>query len=88
MSAKARIRTKLPEFPSRDAWSAAWQKHWSKVGLPGYELPVGGRIKQGVFAKDEIGFGYVTDSPREAVDLILRSLPCAVGRTLRPLKAS
>ena len=43
MSTKARIRPNLPHFPSRDAWSTAWQKHWSKVGLPGYELPVGGR---------------------------------------------
>src|SRR5215831_10774685 len=25
-----------------DDWERAWQKHWSKVGLPGYELPVGG----------------------------------------------
>ena len=32
-------------------------------------------MKQGVFARDEIGFGYVTDSPEEAVDLIVRSLP-------------
>jgi uncharacterized protein (TIGR00730 family) len=43
MSAKTRIRSTLPNFPSRDTWSAAWQKHWSKVGLPGYELPAGGR---------------------------------------------
>src|SRR6516225_8452050 len=25
-----------------DEWEQSWQKHWSKVGLPGYELPVGG----------------------------------------------
>jgi uncharacterized protein (TIGR00730 family) len=43
-------------------------------------------MKQGVFAKDEIGFGYVTDSPREAVDLIVRSLPAAVKRCLKPLR--
>jgi hypothetical protein len=35
-------------------------------------------IKAGVFAQEEIDFGYVTDSPREAVDLIVRSL--APGR--------
>jgi hypothetical protein len=29
----------------------------------------------GVFDKDEIGFGRVTDSPREAVELIVCSLP-------------
>lgn len=43
-------------------------------------------MKAGVFAKDEIGFGYVTDSPQEAVDLIVRSLPLAVRRRLNPLK--
>jgi uncharacterized protein (TIGR00730 family) len=42
MSHKARAKTTLPQQPSRDAWSKAWQTHWSKVGLPGYELPVGG----------------------------------------------
>jgi predicted Rossmann-fold nucleotide-binding protein len=42
-------------------------------------------MRQGVFAKDEIGFGYVTDSPKEAVDLILRSLPKVVRQKLRPL---
>ena len=41
-------------------------------------------MDQGVFAKEEIGFGYVTDSPREAVDLILRSLPSAVKARLQP----
>src|SRR4029077_20559875 len=42
-------------------------------------------MREGVFAKDEIGFGYVTDSPREAVDLVVRSLPPAVKARLRPL---
>jgi len=28
--------------PAADAWERSWQKHWSKVGLPGYELPVDG----------------------------------------------
>jgi uncharacterized protein (TIGR00730 family) len=42
-------------------------------------------MKEGVFAKDEIGFGYVTDSPKEAVNLILRSMPAAVKDRLRPL---
>jgi hypothetical protein len=44
-------------------------------------------MKQGVFAKDELGFGYVTDSPREAVDLIERSLPRTVKARLQPLSA-
>ena len=42
-------------------------------------------IKEGVFAQDEIGFGYVTDSPREAVKLVASSLPASVARCLKPL---
>ena len=42
-------------------------------------------MKAGVFARDEIGFGYVTDSPKEAVDLVLRSLPPTVHACLKPL---
>src|SRR5580765_8429727 len=35
--------SKLPGFPAANAWERAWQKHWSKIGLPGYELPVSRR---------------------------------------------
>jgi uncharacterized protein (TIGR00730 family) len=42
-------------------------------------------MNEGVFARDEIGFGYVTDSPSDAVDLIVRSLPSAVRRHLKPI---
>lgn len=42
-------------------------------------------MKEGVFARDEIGFGYVTDSPRQAVELVLRSLPQQVRSRLKPL---
>jgi uncharacterized protein (TIGR00730 family) len=42
-------------------------------------------MKQGVFTQEEIGFGRVTDSPREAVDLVLRSLPPGVRACLKPL---
>jgi len=42
-------------------------------------------MKEGVFARDEIGFGHVTDSPKAAVDLVLRSLPEAVKARLKPL---
>jgi hypothetical protein len=45
-------------------------------------------MKQGVFARDEIGFGHVTDSPWEAVDLIVRSLPAAVRSRLKPLPSA
>lgn len=41
-------------------------------------------MSEGVFAKDEIGFGRVSDSPREAVELIARSLPPAVRAHLKP----
>ena len=40
-------------------------------------------MRQGVFKKDEIGFGFVTDSPAEAVEVILRSLPTAVRTQLK-----
>jgi hypothetical protein len=42
-------------------------------------------MKQGVFTKDEIGFGYVTDSPREAIELIVHSLPPALAARLNPV---
>jgi predicted Rossmann-fold nucleotide-binding protein len=45
-------------------------------------------MRQGVFAKEEIGFGYVTDSPRKAVDLIVRSLPSELRSQLEPLAAT
>ncbi len=41
-------------------------------------------MDEGVFSKKEIGFGRVTDSPREAVDLILKSMPPAVCDRLKP----
>src|SRR5215471_21406249 len=38
-------RTPSNKFKARrsplDEWERAWQRHWSKVGLPGYELPPG-----------------------------------------------
>jgi len=40
-------------------------------------------MKQGVFAQEEIGFGRITDSPAEAVDLIVRGLPLAVQQRLK-----
>ena len=43
-------------------------------------------MAQGVYTKDELKFGHVTDSPQEAVRIILRSLPPAVRKKLRPLK--
>jgi uncharacterized protein (TIGR00730 family) len=54
-------------------------KFWNGLREWGQEM-----MKEGVFARDEIGFGYVTDSPKEAVDLILRSQPAAVRARLKP----
>lgn len=45
-------------------------------------------IKEGVFREDEIGFGRITDSPREAVDLIVASLPPMVKSQLTPLSTA
>jgi uncharacterized protein (TIGR00730 family) len=57
-------------------------KFWKGMRQWGQEM-----MRAGVFARDEIGFGYVTDSPKEAVDLVVRSLPPAVRRRLKPLSA-
>jgi len=45
-------------------------------------------VKQGVFGADELGFGHVTDSPREAVDRVIRALPQAVRERLAPVPGS
>jgi uncharacterized protein (TIGR00730 family) len=42
-------------------------------------------VREGVFAADELGFGHVCDSPREAVDRIVRALPPAVRERLNPI---
>src|SRR5262245_15502089 len=55
-------------------------KFWDGMRKWGQEM-----MQEGVFARDEIGFGYVTDSPKEAVDLIVRSLPSAVRKRLAPM---
>ncbi len=41
-------------------------------------------MREGVFAQDEIGFGRITDSPQEAVGLILHGLPPSVRKRLKP----
>jgi uncharacterized protein (TIGR00730 family) len=41
-------------------------------------------VKHGVFEQEELGFGRVTDSPREAVDLIIRSMPLELRSLLKP----
>jgi len=56
------------------------EKFWDGMRKWGHFM-----IKQGVFTQDEIGFGRITDSPTEAVELIVRSLPPAVRRRLKPV---
>jgi hypothetical protein len=41
-------------------------------------------MKHGVFQKKELGFGCITDSPQEAVELILRSMPAHLRERLKP----
>jgi predicted Rossmann-fold nucleotide-binding protein len=55
-------------------------KFWRGLREWGQEM-----MKEGVFGRDEIGFSYVTDSPEEAVDLIVRSLPSAMKKCLKPI---
>ena len=42
-------------------------------------------MEEGVFHRDEIGFGYVTDSPKEAVELIIRGIHPSVRKCLKPM---
>lgn len=42
-------------------------------------------MAEGVFARNEIGFGYITDSPKQAVDMILRGIHPSVRACLKPL---
>jgi uncharacterized protein (TIGR00730 family) len=41
-------------------------------------------MRHGVFEKQELGFGRITDSPQEAVELILRSVPEHLRKRLKP----
>ncbi len=42
-------------------------------------------MAEGVFAREEIGFGHVTDSPKEAVERIISGLHPSVRACLKPL---
>ena len=67
---------KIGPFPLILMGSAFWRglREW------GQEM-----MREGVFGRDEIGFGYITDSPKDAVDLIVRGLPPSVRSCLKPL---
>ena len=45
-------------------------------------------VKHGVFEKWELGFGRVTDSPQEAVELVIRSMPLELRKLLKTQKAA
>lgn len=43
-------------------------------------------VEQGVFDAKEIGFGKIIDSPSEAVEMVVRSLPMSLREHLKPIK--
>jgi hypothetical protein len=43
-------------------------------------------VEQGVFDAKEVGFGRIVDSPAEAVEMVVRSLPPSLREHLKPLK--
>jgi uncharacterized protein (TIGR00730 family) len=55
-------------------------KFWN--GLRDYLLYM---VEQGVFDAKEVGFGRIVDSPQEAVEMVVRSLPPSVRELLQPL---
>ena len=54
--------------------------YWKGLQLWGQHM-----MKHGVFDKKELGFGRITDLPREAVELIVRSMPAELRQLLKPL---
>lgn len=56
-------------------------KFWKGLRLWGESMK-----KQGVYTQDELKFGWVTDSPEEAVDVIRRTLTPEVRSRLVPLE--
>ena len=55
------------------------RKYWRGLQLWGRYM-----MKHRVFEKNELGFGRITDSPKEAVELIVRSMPVELRRLLKP----
>jgi predicted Rossmann-fold nucleotide-binding protein len=42
--------------------------------------------RQGVFDPDEIGFSRIVDTPEEALEMVIKSLPADFARKLKPPK--
>jgi uncharacterized protein (TIGR00730 family) len=55
------------------------RKFWKGLQTWGRHL-----VKHGVFRQEELGFGRITDSPQEAVELIVRSMPVQLRKILKP----
>lgn len=68
---------KIGPFPSVLMGAKFWK---------GLQTWGGHMIKHGVFEKEELGFGRITDSPREAVELIVHSMPLQLRKILKPPK--
>jgi len=68
---------KIGPFPSVLMGAKFWK---------GLQTWGGQMMKHGVFEKEELGFGRITDSPREAVELIVHSMPMRLRKILKPPK--
>jgi uncharacterized protein (TIGR00730 family) len=68
---------KIGPFPLVLLGSEFWQ------GMKEYLLFM---VEQGVFDADEIGFARIVDSPSEAVEMVVRSLPQSIREHLKPMK--
>ena len=68
---------KIGPFPSVLMGAKFWK---------GLQTWGGQMMKHGVFEKEELGFGRITDSPREAVELIVHSMPLRLRKILKPPK--
>lgn len=42
-------------------------------------------VREGAVSPEEVGFGFVTDSPSEAAELIVKTVPAEVKKHLKPL---
>lgn len=43
-------------------------------------------VEQGVFDAKEVGFGRIVDSPKEAVEMVVRSMPPSLREHLKPIQ--
>ena len=69
---------KIGPFPLILMGAKFWEgmRHWAQF-----------MMAEGVFRREEIGFGHITDSPKEAVEMIVRGMHPAVRKCLTPLRS-